>query len=149
MAIDPCWQTETADRTPATRRADLSINKERQTDRHTPRQKDMEPGSVLPMLSRRLRPGHITSAWMEFVSQLLSRVLTLSLHSTGIYPCLSLCWETSVNMCNAHQEQNWSPYHVGVTYQCQYISTCTEKQAEWQEEHTEESIISLNNLVIL
>lgn len=37
MATDPCWQTETADRTPATRRADLSIKIERQTDTHTDR----------------------------------------------------------------------------------------------------------------
>lgn len=53
-----------------------------------------------------LSPGHITTVWMEFVSQLLSWVLTLSLLSSGIYPCLNLCRETSVNMCNALQEQN-------------------------------------------
>lgn len=81
-----------------------------------------------------LGPGHITSAWMEFVSPLLVEVLTLSLQSAGICLCRSLCWQTSVNTCNALQEQNWSLYQVGVSYLCQYISTWAEKQGGWQVE---------------
>lgn len=54
----------------------------------------------------------------------------LSLQSAGIYPCLGLCCEASVNMCNTRQEQNYSTHQVGFSYQCQYFSTWTDKQAE-------------------
>lgn len=63
----------------------------------------------------------------------------LSLQSVGIYPCLGLCCEASVNTCNTLQEQNYSPHQVGFSHQCQYFSTCDDKQGG-RETETWESL---------
>lgn len=77
--------------------------------------------------------GRITAARVEFVSQPPDEVLTLPLRSAGIRPCRSLWQETSVNTCNALQEQNRGVHQAGVSYLCQYASPCVEEQGGWHE----------------
>lgn len=71
----------------------------------------------------------------------------LLLRSTEIYPCLGPCCEASVNMCNTLQEQNYSTYQVGFSYQCQYFSTWTTNRlaegGRWRRESILDNVITV------